>query len=112
MAYPSIIRAFPDAMVEAQSITVAGGGLCYGYDVVKRVDSEGEPVRGERKINEAQAVVVRRIFREFAAGKSPRAIATDLNRDAIPGPFGRSWGNTTIRGHACPPGVALRRCIC
>jgi DNA invertase Pin-like site-specific DNA recombinase len=47
----------------------AGGGLCYGYDVVKRTDSEGEPVRGERKINEAEAVVVRRIFREFAAGK-------------------------------------------
>jgi site-specific DNA recombinase len=79
----------------------AGGGLCYGYDVVKRTDSEGEPVRGERRINEAEAVVVRRIFREFAAGKSPRSIATDLNRDDIPGPFGRSWGDTTIRGHAC-----------
>lgn len=34
-------------------------------------------------------------------GKSPRAIATDLNRDGIPGPFGRTWGDTTIRGHAC-----------
>jgi hypothetical protein len=32
----------------------AGGGLCYGYDVVRRTDSEGEPVRGERKINEAE----------------------------------------------------------
>jgi site-specific DNA recombinase len=79
----------------------AGGGLCYGYDVVKRVDSDGEPVRGERKINEAEAAIVRRIFREFAAGKSPRAIATELNRDRILGPFGRSWGDTTIRGHAC-----------
>jgi site-specific DNA recombinase len=79
----------------------AGGGLCYGYSVVKRTDSEGEPVRGERKINEAEAAIVRRIFREFAVGKSPRAIATDLNRDGIPGPFGRSWGDTTIRGHAC-----------
>jgi len=79
----------------------AGGGLCYGYDVVKRVDSEGEPVRGERKINEAAGAVIRRIFREFAAEKSPRAIATDLNRDGIPGPFGHTWGDTTIRGHAC-----------
>jgi len=79
----------------------AGGGLCYGYDVVKRIDSEGEPVRGERKINETEAAIVRRIFREFAAGNSPRAIATDLNRDGIPGPLGRSWGDTTIRGHAC-----------
>ena len=79
----------------------AGGGLCYGYDVVKRIDSEGEPIRGERNINEAEAAVVRRIFREFAVGKSPRAIATDLNRDGIPGPFGHTWGDTTIRGHAC-----------
>jgi hypothetical protein len=79
----------------------AGGGLCYGYDVAKRTDSEGEPVRGERRINEAEAAIVRRIFREFAVGKSPRAIATDLNRDGIPGPFGRTWGDTTIRGHAC-----------
>src|SRR5712664_2132490 len=79
----------------------AGGGRCYGYDVIKRTDSEGGPVRGERTINEAEAAIVRRIFREFAVGKSPRAIATDLNRDGIPGPLGRSWGDTTIRGHAC-----------
>jgi len=78
----------------------AGGGLCYGYDVVKRLDGAGEPVRGERAVNEAEALVVRRIFREFAIGKSPRTIAADLNRDAIPGPFGKQWSDTTIRGHA------------
>ena len=27
-------------------------------------------------------------------------VGTDLNRDGIPGPFGRTWGDTTIRGHA------------
>jgi len=36
-------------------------------------------------MDDAEAVVVRRIFREFATGKSPRAIATNLNRDGIPG---------------------------
>jgi len=79
----------------------AGGGLCYGYDVVKRLNGEGEQVRGERKINEAEAAIVRRIFREFAAGKSPRAIAADLNAESVPGPFGHAWGDTTIRGHVC-----------
>lgn len=79
----------------------AGGGLCYGYDVVKRLNGDGEPVRGERQINEAEATIVRRIFREFAAGKGPRAIAADLNRDNISGPFGKAWGDTTIRGHVC-----------
>ena len=53
----------------------AGGGLCYGYDVVKRNDAAGEPVRGERRINEAEAEIVRRILREFASGRSPRSIA-------------------------------------
>lgn len=79
----------------------AGGGLCYGYDIVKRNDAAGELIRGERRINEREAEIVRHIFREFAAGKSPRAIAVDLNRQGLPGPFGRAWGDTTIRGHAC-----------
>src|SRR5271166_2357971 len=53
----------------------AGGGLCYGYDVARRADAGGEPIRGERTINDAEAEIVRRVFREFAAGTSPRAIA-------------------------------------
>jgi site-specific DNA recombinase len=41
--------------------------------------------RGEREIVEAEAEVVRRIFRDYAAGKSPEAIAKDLNREGVPG---------------------------
>ena len=46
---------------------------------------------GERKINEAQAAVVREIFRRFAAGDGPRAIARALNERGVPGPYGRPW---------------------
>jgi len=49
-------------------------------------------------INEAEATVVRRIFRMFAAGQSPRAIAKALNAEGVPGPGGRPWRDTTIRG--------------
>ncbi|MFN3807495.1 recombinase family protein [Asticcacaulis sp.] len=77
----------------------AGGGLCYGYRVVKRLGADGEPIRGERAINQDEAHVIRRIFKEFADGKSPRAIATDLNKDGITGPMGKAWGDTSIRGH-------------
>jgi len=42
---------------------------------------------------------VRRIFREFAAGKSPQAIANDLNAEGIPGPRGDIRRETSIRGH-------------
>ena len=77
----------------------AGGGLCYGYRVVKKFDGNGEPIRGDREIVPEEADTIRRIFREFASGKSPKAIAVDLNRDGISGPLGRTWGDTSIRGH-------------
>jgi hypothetical protein len=77
----------------------AGGGLCYGYDVVKRLGSDGEPVRGERMINEAEAAVVRRVFRDFGNGISQRAIAQRLNAENIPGPGKHLWNATTLRGH-------------
>jgi hypothetical protein len=77
----------------------AGGGNSYGYDVIKRMSESGEPIRGDRAISEAEAIVVRRIFREYAAGKSSRAIAWQLNKQDIPGPFGRAWGPSTIHGN-------------
>ena len=78
----------------------SGGGISYGYDVVKRLTKEGEPVRGERTVNPDQAEVVRRIFRDFARGIPPRRIAQQLNAEGVPGPGGRPWGGTTVRGHA------------
>jgi site-specific DNA recombinase len=77
----------------------AGGGLCFGYDIVHSVDPAGEPVRGERRINQIEASIVRRIFEEFAKGRSPRAIAGALNNEKIPGPAGRTWGPSTIYGN-------------
>ena len=77
----------------------SGGGLCYGYDVIKQTDASGEPVRGGRIINLEQAAVVRRIFTEYAKGKSPRSIAFALNAEKIRGPSGKAWGASTINGN-------------
>ncbi|WP_246667066.1 recombinase family protein [Agrobacterium sp. T29] len=77
----------------------AGGGLCYGYSVVKQFDTRGEPLRGDREIIPDEADVIRRIFRDFSSGKSPKSIAKDLNREGVPGPLGRAWGDTSIRRH-------------
>ena len=76
----------------------SGCGICYGYDVVKLHDDADEPIRGERSIDEAG--VVRRTFREFAQGTSPRAIARGLNEDGIPDPRGKLWTDSSLRGHA------------
>ena len=77
----------------------SGGGNAYGYDVVKKFDANGEPVRGDRTINGLQADVIRRIFRDYAAGKSANRIAVELNKDGIRAPGGGDWGNSTINGN-------------
>ena len=77
----------------------SGGGNSYGYDVVRGVDENGEPLRGERRVNEAEAAIVRRIFAEYAAGASPRAIARRLNAECIASPSGKGWGPSTIHGN-------------
>jgi DNA invertase Pin-like site-specific DNA recombinase len=82
--------------VEAGKI---GGGNAYGYRVVHQLDARGEPIRGARAIVEEQAEIVRRIFREYVAGKAPRRIAADLNREGTVSPTGKRWSDTTIRGN-------------
>ena len=77
----------------------SGGGLTYGYDVVRTIDGNSEPERGERRINRDEAEIVRRIFRDYVAGHSPRAIAVALNKEGISGPSGRDWGASTIYGN-------------
>ena len=77
----------------------SGGGLCFGYDIIREHDVCGEPIHGGRKINEAEATVVRRIFTAFASGQSPRAIALTLNSERIAGPHGETWGPSTIYGN-------------
>ncbi len=76
----------------------SAGAVGYGYRMVRRLNCEGELVRGEREIDPAQALIVERILREFAAGRSPRAIACDLNAEGIAGPAGKPWRDTSIRG--------------
>src|SRR3954447_14125185 len=61
----------------------SGGGLCFGYNVVREHDPRGEPIHGGRAINQTEAAIVRRIFAGFAAGQSPRAIAQGLNAEGV-----------------------------
>ena len=69
----------------------SGGGNAYGYQVVHALGADGQLIRGDRKIDSGQATVVRRIFKGYADGLSPRAIALRsirracLGRQAKPG---------------------------
>jgi site-specific DNA recombinase len=77
----------------------SGGGNAYGYDVVRSYDANGEPTRGGRTINPAEAQVVREIFARYAAGDAPRRIAFSLNARRIPAPRGGAWSASTLNGN-------------
>ena len=63
----------------------SGGGLTFGYDVVSRPDSTGERVRGERVVNDAEADIVRGIFRDYAVGLSPQTDCAGAERQGRTG---------------------------
>ncbi|GAB5505824.1 MAG: recombinase family protein [Rhizobiaceae bacterium] len=70
----------------------SAGGKAFGYTPV--------PGRtGELQIVESEAETVRRIFRAYLEGASPREIAGDLNREHIAPPRGRFWRASTINGN-------------
>ncbi len=77
----------------------SGGGNSYGYRVVRSLTDQGLTT-GEREIDTEQAAIVLRIFREYASGDSPKAIAKRLNGERVEGPSGGPWGPSTIYGHA------------
>jgi site-specific DNA recombinase len=74
------------------------GSLPYGYRFKPQKDHKGEIVLThggkivrQPEIDPEQAKIVRRIYREYVAGVSPRAIALGLMKDGVPGPRGPHW---------------------
>ena len=76
----------------------SGGGLCYGYKVT-HATHDGAATTGSREIIPAEAEVILRIFRDYAAGLSPKALAKRLNAERCPGPGGAPWNPSTIHGN-------------
>jgi site-specific DNA recombinase len=75
------------------------GAVPYGY---RHIPGKS----GEAEIVPEHAEIVRRVFREYALGKSPRKIATDLNAEGIPAPKGGLWNHSTfIQGTANQTGM-------
>jgi hypothetical protein len=77
----------------------SAGGRAYGYRSVGAVRPRRHPVRGDLVVDETEADVIRRVFRDYATGLSPRTIAARLNAQGIPGPRGSAWGSSTIYGN-------------
>ncbi len=73
--------------------------LAYGYKVRLEYDGNGDRIPGLREIVTVEAETVRWIFQQYAEGVSPRDIAKALNAKGLPGPRGKAWRDTAIRGH-------------
>ena len=73
---------------------------------IKKNFEEGKPWYGRMlgyrydngvyKVIPEEAIIVRRIFREYLEGKGSVAITNGLNRDGIPSPFENKWCKSTI----------------
>ncbi len=85
-----------DALVRKARAGHVPGGAVYGYDNVPvsapDAAAGAKRLHVERRINEAQAAIVREIFELAAAGKGARRIAHDLNARGVPAPPPRRAG--------------------
>jgi hypothetical protein len=73
------------------------GSYAYGYR-----PKPGAP--GERVIDEAERLIILRIFEEYAAGRSTREICADLTREGIPSPGAtrhKDKKGRTVWNHQC-----------
>jgi hypothetical protein len=82
----------------------SAGGRAYGYRPVP-----GKP--GELAIVEEEAEIVRRIFADFVAGRTPRDIAGGLNQDKVRPPRGARWNASAINGMAARSSGILRNSL-
>ena len=77
------------------------GGSCYGYTLERKSDGFGRRFT-IAVVNDAEAPIVERIYREYLAGRGHKQIAHQLNHDGVPAPSaGRrgsgSWAPSAIR---------------
>ena len=91
-----------DAMARKAKAGHVTGGRVFGYDNVDVVSPAGERSHVERRINETEAAIVRRIFEWSAAGTGYSRIARLLNEERAPAPRpqqGRpsAWAPSTVR---------------
>ena len=78
------------------------GGRVFGYDNVEIVDAGGKRSHVERRINEAEAAIVRRMFELCADGAGLTRITKLLNADGCPAPRPQQarpggWVHSTVR---------------
>jgi site-specific DNA recombinase len=90
-----------DAMERKARAGHVTGGRVFGYDNVDVVDSTGKRSHVDRRINEPEAAIVRRIFTLAADGVGQKRIAHQLNADGAIAPRAQrdrvvAWATSSV----------------
>ncbi len=75
-----------DAMHRKAAAGHVTGGRTFGYDNLDVLGPDGKRSHVERRVNEAEAAVVRRIFELTAAGCGRKRVALALNAHGVASP--------------------------
>jgi hypothetical protein len=92
-----------DALLRKAQAGHVAGGLVFGYDNVPVFGPDGKRSHVERRGNDAEAVIVCRIFERYAAGAGLRTIAHELNAEGTAAPRPRrvdhpsGWAPSSVR---------------
>jgi site-specific DNA recombinase len=92
-----------DAMERKAARGHVCGGRTFGYNNLVITDEAGRRSHVVRRINEAEAAVIRRLFDLYASGHSYQAIALRLNGEGAPAPkpkratLPRGWAPSSVR---------------
>jgi site-specific DNA recombinase len=91
-----------DAMQRKARAGHVTGGRVFGYDNVEVLGINGQRSHVERRINEAEAAVVRRMFELCAGGAGLTRVTKTLNHEGVPAPrpqLGRprAWATSSVR---------------
>jgi site-specific DNA recombinase len=75
-----------DALIRKARAGHVADGRVFGYDNQEVLGADGKRSHVERRINPAEAAVVREVFERYAAGEGMRRIAHSLNARKVPSP--------------------------
>jgi site-specific DNA recombinase len=91
-----------DAMQRKARAGHVTGGRVFGYDNIEVVGPDGQRSHVERRINDGEAAVIRRMFELCAAGAGLTRITKTLNDEGVSAPrpqLGRpaAWATSSVR---------------
>ena len=93
----SIVENVKMGMKQRAKMGYHNGGACLGYKTLKLLDGNSNNQQTRLAIVPEEALVVRKMFELYAAGKGFRAIANQLNHEGHKTKKGNTFGGDSIR---------------